>query len=193
MVAPPTEIQNAIRVYYLGARARRASEMAPPPEPAQLEPSEPRAVEANETDVSASEARETDVSASEASDGNDDGHDARDEPERAWSETAEPVASAPAAARPRMITLTLLDGTTVRLPAPGGGAQTVEAEDSAQALTALDLVRALQARAKGEDVKHVLPDDRWELLFSTLLTLLIKKGLVADWEFVEEWERQRGD
>jgi len=116
-----------------------------------------------------------------------------DEPGQAWSKTAKPASSHPAAAGPRMITLTLLDGTTVRLPAPGGGAEAVEADDSAQALTALDLVRALQARAKGEDVKHVLPDDRWELLFSTLLTLLIKKGLVADWEFVEEWERQRGD
>jgi type IV pilus assembly protein PilB len=60
-------------------------------------------------------------------------------------------------------------------------------------LTASDLVSALLARAQGADVSDVLPNRDWETLFATLLRLLIKKGLIADWEFVGELEKLRGD
>lgn len=101
----------------------------------------------------------------------------------------------PAAAEPapkpkaRTITLTLLDGTTVTLPAPG---QKKAAEQAPQeSLTTRDLIAALQARAEGKDVSAVLPDARWEPLFAALLSLLLRKGLIADWEFVEEWSKHR--
>ena len=48
------------------------------------------------------------------------------------------------------------------------------------------------ARAQGADVSDVLPDQQWEVLFASLLTLLIRKGLLADWEFVEEWKKRQG-
>jgi len=217
MVAPPTEIQNAIRVYYLGTRARRA-EPAPaevaaparkaPPKPPPKAAAKPAASENVEATPEAAapaaasavepEAPLTEAAVAKSPAPQEPAEAPTEAPaskDEAWSKQARPKKQHQAQARPRMITLTLLDGTTVRLPAPGGGGgRAVEEETPAsQSLTALDLVRALQARAKGEDVSNVLPDDRWELLFSTLLTLLIKKGLVADWEFVEEWQRQRGD
>lgn len=92
-----------------------------------------------------------------------------------------------ATARPRMLTLTLLDGTTIKLPTP---TQTTE-ETGAHHLTSRDLIQALLAHAEGKDVSSVLRDAHWETLFATLLSLLLKKGLVADWEFVEEWTRMQ--
>ena len=102
------------------------------------------------------------------------------------STTQFPVASTPS--RPRMLTLTLLDGTTVKLPAPSQGA---EEPTRGEHLTSRDLVQALLLRAEGKDVSEVLPNDEWQTLFATLLSLLLKKGLLADWEFVEEWTKLR--
>lgn len=91
----------------------------------------------------------------------------------------------------RMISLTLLDGTSVSLPAPRGGSEPDEDPAADEDLTTRDLVRALTLRGRGEDVRDVLGDARWESLFATLLSLLVKKGLVADWEFVEQWQKVR--
>jgi type IV pilus assembly protein PilB len=87
--------------------------------------------------------------------------------------------------KPRMLTLTLLDGTTVTLPAATKGPSAPPDER----LTTRDLILALDARAQGKDVKSVLAGASWESLFATLLSLLMRKGLLADWEFVEEWEK----
>jgi type IV pilus assembly protein PilB len=88
----------------------------------------------------------------------------------------------------RMVALTLLDGTTIRLPAKGKGEgiadQSAAPEDN---LTARDLVAALRAAAHGADASEVLGDDaKWERLFAALLSVLLKKHLISDWEFVEE-------
>lgn len=88
---------------------------------------------------------------------------------------------------PKMITLTLLDGTKVRLPAPGSE----KSEEAHEQLTTRDLIAALRAHAQGKDVSRVLPDPQWESMFAALLSLLMRKGLVADWEFVEEWSKHR--
>lgn len=94
----------------------------------------------------------------------------------------------------RMVTLTLLDGTRVNLPArtsrpPGPGATKVP-EDGAGQLTARDLVAALRAVSHGADASEILGDKaRWEPLFAALLELLLKKHLIADWEFVAEYKK----
>jgi type IV pilus assembly protein PilB len=88
--------------------------------------------------------------------------------------------------RARMLTLTLLDGTTVSLPTAKGPSAPPD-----ERLTTRDLIQALDARAQGRDVKSVLEGATWESLFATLLSLLLRKGLVADWEFVEEWDKHR--
>jgi type IV pilus assembly protein PilB len=87
----------------------------------------------------------------------------------------------------KMVTVTLLDGTELRLPAsskhPGA--------PPTSSLTARDLVEALRIRAQGGNAAEVLGDAvNWELMFASLLSLLMKKNLISDWEFVDELKRQ---
>ncbi|HEX3594799.1 MAG TPA: hypothetical protein VHU80_06855, partial [Polyangiaceae bacterium] len=85
----------------------------------------------------------------------------------------------------RMVALTLLDGTTIKLPGKGKGED--GAAPSEERLTARDLVAALRAAAHGADASEVLGSDvKWERMFAALLSLLLKKHLISDWEFVEE-------
>lgn len=103
---------------------------------------------------------------------------------------AEPEAApAPVAPKPKMLTLTLLDGTKVSLPTPSADAP--EGQSATGGLTTRDLIRALLLSAEGRDVSEVLPDQAWQPLFATLLSILLKKGLVADWEFLDEWAKVR--
>lgn len=97
----------------------------------------------------------------------------------------------------RTIALTLLDGTQISLPAPArkGRHDAPESEtrpggDAEDALTARDLVAALRAVSHGADASEILGENpRWEALFAALLSLLLKKRLIADWEFVEEFRK----
>jgi hypothetical protein len=94
-----------------------------------------------------------------------------------------------------MVSLTLLDGTTLTLPpreagAPSSSAAATPPERAAQELTARDLVAALRAASEGADASEILGEaPRWEPIVAALLSLLLKKHLVADWEFVEEYTR----
>ncbi len=96
-----------------------------------------------------------------------------------------------------MISLTLLDGTTISLPAPGGqrpskpdAAEAVREEKLSDQLTARDLVSALRAVSHGVDASEILgTEPRWEAMFSALLSILLRKGLIADWEFIEEFRK----
>lgn len=113
---------------------------------------------------------------------------------------------------PRMIALTFLDGTTIALPAArkrdGKGATTETVAPAASArdssppaserapdssedqLTARDLVAALRAVAHGADATEILGDNvKWEKMFAALLSVLLRKHLIADWEFVEELKK----
>ena len=81
-----------------------------------------------------------------------------------------------------MLSLTLLDGTQIKLPAQGKGGA-----DPKQALTARDFVSALRATAHGADASEILGDKvSWEPVVAAILSILLRKGLIADWEFVEE-------
>jgi type IV pilus assembly protein PilB len=106
---------------------------------------------------------------------------------------------APKRMRPRMISLTLLDGTSIQIPTPGkkqpassdneGPARPREPLVNDQ-LTARDLVSALRAASHGVDVTEILGGEpRWEALFSALLSVLLRKGIIADWEFIEEFRK----
>jgi hypothetical protein len=62
--------------------------------------------------------------------------------------------------------------------------------DATDQLTARDMVSALRAVAHGVDASDVLgAEPRWEVLFSALLSILLRKGIIADWEFVEEFRK----
>jgi hypothetical protein len=112
--------------------------------------------------------------------------------------------------------LTLLDGRTIHLPArrarktpsapsPPPSAPTeepssekpVETGRPSEAPTARDVIRALRAIHEGADPRAILGQDlKWESLFAALLSALLKKGVVADWEFIEELralEKPRGE
>lgn len=94
--------------------------------------------------------------------------------------------------RPRMMSLTLLDGTTVVLPAPPRKAHPSRPnlEEFSDQLTGRDLVSALRAVAHGADASEILGrEPRWEAMFSALLSVLLRKGLIADWEFIEEFRK----
>ena len=91
-----------------------------------------------------------------------------------------------------MIAITMLDGTTIQLP-QRKKKRDAEAEadegppSEVGGLTARDLIAALRAVAQGHDAGAVLGDDaKWEKLYATLLSLLLRKGLIADWEYIEE-------
>jgi hypothetical protein len=98
----------------------------------------------------------------------------------------------------RMVTLTLLDGTRVNLPARTSRPPAEKTppkdvpplDEAGGQLTARDLVAALRAVSHGADASEILGDQaRWEPLFAALLELLLKKHLIADWEFVAEYKK----
>ena len=119
---------------------------------------------------------------------------------------------APKGKTARMVSLTLLDGTTITLPTrskrPPPAEETTDTEaepprssrpseresapppEHMSTLTARDLVAALRAVASGADAGALLGDDvRWETMFAALLSLMLRKQIIADWEFVEELNR----
>jgi type IV pilus assembly protein PilB len=201
MIAPPTDIRSAIRAYY-GAgqdasslseavaeadavrasteRQRRSSMPAPAaPEVAAAAP------------AAISSAAPSPAVQSLPLDGPDAG------PHIEVSEI--PLPRRGKGKGPRMVTLTLLDGTKVSLPAKATPAKkrlpsdppVPEAPAAAEGqLTARDLVAALRALSHGADATEILGENvRWEALFSALLSLLLKKHVIADWEFVEEYKK----
>ncbi|WP_437899670.1 hypothetical protein [Sorangium sp. So ce124] len=113
--------------------------------------------------------------------------------------------------RRRMVSLTLLDGTTITLPARGSKSQQQQQQPRKEApsprstaaseppppptaddsgLTARDLVSALRAVSHGADASEILGNNvRWEAMFAALLSLMLKKHLIADWEFVDELKK----
>jgi type IV pilus assembly protein PilB len=218
MIACPSDIRAAIRVYYLGEAAPpppapgSTPQVAPlppppaaPPPSAQLGPrpapppppdrpstpteprpaSEPRAGEpppARLKMASAPDSREASPESRSPAGGESEGQAAPLKP-----------------MRPRMISLTLLDGTSISIPAPGSKPLRTDAStksDSPAApavsdqLTARDLVSALRAVSHGVDASEILGSEpQWEALFAALLSLLLRKGLIADWEFIEEFRK----
>jgi len=185
MVSPPSDIRNAIRVYYFG-EAPRPVERQPEKRTASRHPgASPALVESEPAPPP-----EADEEAQA------EGAESEPDPRETLPGTPAqppPPSSAAEEAVPQFVTLTLLDGTTVRLPSPAAKATTPGTPSRAENLTASDLVNALLARGQGAEVDDILGEDaNWELLFATLLQLLIRKGLVADWEFVEAWKKARG-
>lgn len=110
--------------------------------------------------------------------------------------------------RRRLVSLTLLDGTTLRLPArssrPPSSSSTPDTvvgvgdgeeelpprEGGEDSLTVRDLLAALRAVSHGADASEILGSNaRWEAMFAALLSLLLKKHLISEWEFIEELKK----
>jgi type IV pilus assembly protein PilB len=217
MIAPPTDIRSAIRAYYgagkdasslseamAEADAERASAermnrrsshpaAAPAPAAAPISPSaEPSVTNTPDASATAGAPPEVETAGPEATEGPDSG------PQIEAHEIPMPRRGK----AQRMVTLTLLDGTKVNLPAKAAPVKTKrlpsdppateapEAGRAAEGLTARDLVAALRALSHGADASEILGENvRWEAMFSALLSLMLKKHLIADWEFVEEYKK----
>jgi hypothetical protein len=92
-----------------------------------------------------------------------------------------------------MVALTLLDGTTIQVPAKprrpreGSVRPTPTASAWRSKMTARDLVKALTMVAEGGDPREIFGEKApVEAVCAAILSLLLRKGLIADWEFVEE-------
>jgi type IV pilus assembly protein PilB len=202
MIAPPTDIRSAIRAYYSAGKdasslseavaeveADRISQLALEPAPSAPTAKSPGPAEPNA--AASGEPPPPRIAAAASEDGPDSGpHIEAHEiplPRRGPSQ--------------RMVTLTLLDGTKVSLPAKSPIAQAkrlpsdppakeTSSPTAGEGLTARDLVAALRALSHGADASEILGENvRWEALFSALLSLMLKKHLIADWEFVEEYKK----
>jgi type IV pilus assembly protein PilB len=223
MIAPPTDIRSAIRVYYgvgkdtaslseavaevaaenaAGVRSQNGSlglprapngEATPIPGTLQVvQPEDAPPVTVASVRPPPARATEDTSSAQPISEPPDSG------PQIEAREISMP---APRKGGGRMVTLTLLDGTQVNLPAREGVAPKPEPKlpssvpaapegGEGNELTARDLIAALRAVSHGADASEILGKDvQWEALFSALLSLLLKKQLIADWEFVEEYKK----
>ncbi|MEO7033373.1 MAG: hypothetical protein ABI548_05870 [Polyangiaceae bacterium] len=228
MIAPPTDIRSAIRVYYgvgkdtaslseavaevdaesaAGARAQKHAAPGPPPLEEDLPPSTERTPipgtvhvlqpeDAPPVTVASERALRVAVAVPMPVEEHPDSEPPDSSPQIEAREISMP---APKRGGARMVTLTLLDGTQVNLPARETAATRRAARapsaapaatgDSAE-LTARDLIAALRAVSHGADATEILGNDvHWEALFSALLSLLLKKQLIADWEFVEEYKK----
>jgi type IV pilus assembly protein PilB len=201
MIACPSDIRAAIRVYYLGeapeppvvpvpaASAPMLAQPPPPPSSAQQAVAKPAPPPPPPVERPRASMPEIAVM-----------------PPPPSSTEARPPSSEPPRAiglgrkgRPKMVSLTLLDGTTISLPAPPPGEADQEAEERpaptpghelSDQLTARDLVSALRAVSHGVDASEILgAEPRWEAMFSALLSVLLRKGLIADWEFIEEFRK----
>jgi len=194
MIACPSDIRAAIRVYYLGEAnvapvPSSAAGMAILPAPAPAASGAVQSAPASPASVSAASQPIAKLAA------------AAPPPlplPRKGPAVSSEVASTLAAgeeSRPRMISLRLVDGTTVQIPAPPKRPASHEdrhssTSDVSDLLTARDLASALRAVAHGAEATEILGmEPRWEALFSALLSILLKKGIIADWEFIEEFRR----
>lgn len=205
MIASASDIRSAIRVYYGGGaqsvpkvkieHVEAAAPVVVEPAPAAPAPTEPEPIPLV---VSPAPAPAPEPPAPAARPDYDDAPEI----------DAKPIALPPRKPR-KAIALTFLDGTTINLPAPrarnvakneAGGASArkekpeVEpappSETSEAELTARDLVAALRAVSGGAEASEILGDNpRWERMFAALLSLLLRKHLIADWEFVEEFRK----
>jgi len=192
MIACPSDIRAAIRVYYLGEAAAvpapaesspQGAVIAPPPS-AKVKPGGPHSGPRAAPPLP------------ERARNRLDSHVGVDAPESAPEIQAREFVPG-RRMRARMISLTLLDGTTISIPAPGKKSpskpdveQSRPREAFSDQLTARDLVSALRAVSHGVDASEILgTEPRWEAMFSALLSILLRKGLIADWEFVEEFRK----
>lgn len=231
MIAPPSDIRSALRVYYGIPKERSLSVEITPELPEEEPPTGEYEVlgEADEVNDPPPPVREESVSQFEIV----------VEPTQVAQEVLEPspaVLSAetdlpfeglevipPSSLRrapaptTKTIQVTLLDGTILTLPArtshqkprfkrvveeattPAAPLKKAPEEvpdseapvsDPRDQFTARDLVSALRAVSHGVDASEILGGNvKWEALFAALLSLMLKKQIIADWEFVEEYKK----
>ena len=188
MLAARSDIRAAIRVYYHGVEDAPAEAAAVPPAPPSPKPAskpKPAAVAAPRPATLPPEelVPESEPAAAQKT---------KDSPDAAPEIEAKEISIPKPKKGPAvpMVALTLLDGTTIQLPARRRTPSSPDLEVKGNELTARDLVMALRAMAQGTDAAQVLGQaPKWESIVASLLSVLLRKGLVADWEFLEEYRK----
>jgi type IV pilus assembly protein PilB len=203
MIAPPADIRGAIRAYYGGGREDETTE--PGQELVGEEPATTRVVVREETATPTPEEpgpsieiHSEKVLEPRAQSAASLKQQAPPKPDTLPPDSGPNISARDVAIprpkrgkRGRMITVTLLDGTQVNLPARRRqrGSEPPESSHTDE-LTARDLVAALRAISHGADASEILGENvKWEKLFAALLSVLLKKHLIADWEFVDEYRK----
>jgi len=192
MIAAPSEIRRAIRIYY-GASSSSPSAGAPAP----------------------AEARERPTGPAGAAEG-DAPHLVEVTPANVHTLAAAPVPAVPAAVavpaevtsepdvlvvddgpvlevheielpktsrKRKQVELTLLDGTRIQVPSPS---RARAADLSRGEPSSADIVAALRAVARGDDPGDVLGENlRWERMMAAVLDLLLRKHLILERELIE--------
>jgi type IV pilus assembly protein PilB len=203
MIACPSDIRSAIRVYYTGegegaapaeaaptAGSAETQEPPSPPEPkaAQRRPQKPTALPSAEArgavePQSSSGATGVEEPPRPPARSVPDG----DSPD-AWPEVEARAVEMPVRkGGPRLVALTLLDGTKVLLPARPRKNKETPSPPAPDHLTARDLISALRAVSQGADAREILGEKvPLDAIVAALMSILLKKGLIADWEFVDE-------
>jgi type IV pilus assembly protein PilB len=91
--------------------------------------------------------------------------------------------------------LTLLDGTTIKLPTAVSKKRTTgrrrsEPSPGAESFSAADLLAALRAASHGVDSTDMLGETlRWEKVMAAVLALLLRKHLILERELLEELKK----
>jgi type IV pilus assembly protein PilB len=91
--------------------------------------------------------------------------------------------------------LTLLDGTTIKLPTAAkkrvaGRRRSEPSPGEEHALSAADLLAALRAAAHGVDSSDMIGESlRWEKMMAAVLALLLRKHLILEHELLEELKK----
>lgn len=200
MIACASDIRSAIRVYYapdeedgpptvtdrsgMPGTTREPSRPPPPPIPVKTKPSRPPPASVRPRAVATAEPAAPPPPPAPPP---PIAPRAPERKKRPGKEAKAPKAEPSTGPAPRMISMTLLDGTTIQLPARKAGRSDDEPLGMQGDLTARDFVTALRAVAHGQDATEVLGEKvPLEAMCAALLSILLKKGLVADWEFVEE-------
>jgi type IV pilus assembly protein PilB len=213
MIAAPSDIRSAIRVYYATGEPEAAPADAaevpvplttvktagnPPPLPARPPPPPPPSPAVTAAPPPETIPPESVMPASEEEPPVPSEPPPSQDSPGAWPEVEARTMELPRRkGSPRMVALTLLDGTTIQLPAkPRRRRDEADADSPASPkflanMTARDLIKALGAVAEGGDAREVFGERvPIEAICATLLSLLLRKGVIADWEFVEELKKR---
>lgn len=188
MISARSDIRAAIRVYYHGETAEPQAPVPPPPPPSPKPASVPKQPVA-EARVQPATIPPDDL----VEEAPESAPEPAPPPRSVDSPDASPEIEAKEISIKKraipMIALTLLDGTTIQLPARKGRSPSSPAPSETD-LTARDLVSALRAVSHGADAADILGEaPKWEPIVAALLSVLLRKGLIADWEFLDEYRK----